>query len=272
MCRFVAYIGKKSIVLSEVLEKPSNSLIQQSRYAKQLAIRLNADGFGIAWYKHNISSSPGIFKSTLPAWNDLNLLHISKLIDAKCFIGHVRASTIGNVANSNCHPFSYQDYAFCHNGDIKNFNKIKRALCASLDMDIYQNIFGQTDSEHFFAYLMNIHFKNNKRNKFTNLLYSFQQAVKEILDLQLEFNIERKAFLNTVVTDGKQLMATRYTTDINSTLSLYYADIKFKDKSLSSVLVASEPLGDFAEDWQEVPVNHAIFVNKNLEISIEKLS
>lgn len=271
MCRFVAYLGKKSIVLSEVLEKPSNSLIQQSRHAKELAIPLNADGFGIAWYKKSIDSCPGIFKSTLPAWNDLNLLHISKSIDAKCFIGHVRASTIGNVANSNCHPFAYKNYAFCHNGDIKDFNKIKRALCARMDEDAYQNIIGQTDSEHFFAYLMNIHFKNNKHNKFTNILESFKQAVKEILSLQSELNIERKAILNTVVTDGKQLMATRYTTDLNSTLSLYYADIKFKDKPKGSVLVASEPLGDFADDWQEVPVNHAFFVNNNLEISIEKI-
>jgi glutamine amidotransferase len=271
MCRFVAYIGKKSIVLSEVLEKPSNSLIQQSRHAKQLAIPLNADGFGIAWYKHNINSCPGIFKSTLPAWNDLNLLHISKLIAAKCFIGHVRASTIGNVSNSNCHPFAYKNYAFCHNGDIKNFNKIKRALCASLDGDIYQNILGQTDSEHFFAHLMNVHFKYNKRNNFINIIESFKNAVKELLDFQSEFDTNPKAFLNTVITDGKQLMATRYTTDINIQLSLYYADIKCQDKTRSSVLVASEPLGDFAEDWQEVPLNHAVFVNKNFEISIEKL-
>lgn len=283
MCRFVAYIGKKSIVLSDILEKPSNSLIQQSRHAKQLALPVNADGFGIAWYKHSIDSFPGIFRSTQPAWNDLNLLHISNLIDSKCFIGHVRASTVGNVSNFNCHPFSYKNYAFCHNGDIKNFDKIKRALCATLSDELYQKIMGQTDSEHFFAYLMNIYFKNNTNSHFASFIDIFKQAVSEILDLQEAAKVERYAHLNTVITDGKQLMATRYTTDINNKLSLYYTIghhintnnsepvMEFDDNNPSSVLVASEPLGDYAEDWRAVPINHALLVNSRLEVSIKSL-
>ncbi len=283
MCRFVAYLGKKSIVLSDILEKPSNSLIQQSKHAKQLALPVNADGFGIAWYKHNIDTAPGLFKSTQPAWNDLNLLHISNLIESKCFIGHVRASTVGNVSNFNCHPFAYKDYAFCHNGDIKNFDKIKRALCATLREDIYQKIMGQTDSEHFFSCLMNIHLLDASPNNFINLTHSFKKAVQEILNLQVAANVDPYVHLNTAITDGKQLMATRYATDIRKELTLYYTaghhvirnnsekSFEFDDNNPSFVLVASEPLGDYAKDWQAVPVNHALLVNSNLAISMEKL-
>lgn len=283
MCRFVAYIGKKSVVLSDVLEKPSNSLIQQSRHAKQLALPVNADGFGIAWYKHNIDSSPGIFKSTQPAWNDLNLLHISNLIDSKCFIGHVRASTVGNVSNFNCHPFAYRKYAFCHNGDIRNFAKIKRDLCASLSDELYQKIMGQTDSEHFFAYLMNIHLKTKRLNSFSEFVNSFQKAVKGILDLQNAANVEKYALLNTVITDGKQLMATRFTTNKDNALSLYYTVghhidtdcnspvMEFDTKNPTAVLIASEPLGDFAKNWVEVPINTALIVNHKLEITSKNL-
>jgi glutamine amidotransferase len=282
MCRFVAYLGKKSIVLSDVLEKPSNSLIQQSRHALKLKTPVNADGFGIAWYQRSIDNSPGIFKSTQPAWNDLNLQHMANRINSKCFIGHVRASTVGNVSRSNCHPFSYQQYSFCHNGGVDNFDVIKRALRSSLSDDLYQQIIGQTDSEHFFSLLMNL-FLESKQQQFSNFLDCFKEAAKQLIELQEQANLKKQAHLNTVMTDGEQLMATRYTTDDDDALSLYYTVghhinekdkgpvMKFDDKNPSAILIVSEPLGDYSEQWHAIPVNHALFVNKKLETTLYPL-
>ncbi len=130
---------------------------------------------------------------------------------------------------------------------------------------------------------VNIYLKN-KPNKFINFISAFKQAVNEIKELQLQANVEVYAHLNTVVTDGTQLMATRYTTDINNKLSLYYTIghhinsnknepvMQFDEDNPSAVLVASEPLGDYAEDWRAVPINHAIIVNNKLELSLEEIN
>ncbi|MDF1757609.1 MAG: class II glutamine amidotransferase [Legionellaceae bacterium] len=282
MCRFVAYLGKKPVVLSDILEKPSNSLIQQSRHALKLKLPVNADGFGIAWYQKSIDSTPGIFKSIQPAWNDLNLHHIANRINSKCFIGHVRASTVGNVSRSNCHPFSHKKYSFCHNGGIENFELIQRALRSSLPDKIYEDIIGQTDSEHLFGLLMN-EFLKVKKHKFTDFLECFKKAAEQIIFLQNLVNVEADSLLNTVVTDGEQLMATRYTSTDKEALSLFYTVghhinskkkgpvMEFDDKNPSAVLVASEPLGDYTDQWHAVPANHAILVNKKLEISLPKI-
>ena len=45
MCRFVAYIGKKSVLLDELINKPNHSLIDQSRTVTELGEGINADGF-----------------------------------------------------------------------------------------------------------------------------------------------------------------------------------------------------------------------------------
>ena len=91
MCRFVSYIGHQKILLSELLEKPKNSLISQSRAAQESSFVLNADGFGVAWYDNSIDQFAGVFKSIRPAWNDNNLHHIASKIKSDCFIGHVRS-------------------------------------------------------------------------------------------------------------------------------------------------------------------------------------
>lgn len=59
MCRFTLYKGKK-ILLADVLLRPENSLIRQSRDAGyhpgcedalgKRNIRVNGDGFGVCWY------------------------------------------------------------------------------------------------------------------------------------------------------------------------------------------------------------------------------
>src|SRR6056300_1646366 len=112
MCRFLTYFSNQPILLENLLDKPTNSLIKQSHEAKEGTHGVNADGFGIAWYDFDIDSHPGVFKSIQPAWNDNNLIHLSQKIRSPCFLAHVRASTIGDVNQNNCHPFAYENYAF----------------------------------------------------------------------------------------------------------------------------------------------------------------
>lgn len=263
MCRFVSYIGKTPLVISQLLDQPVNSLINQSRAARDGSHGINADGFGLAWYDASTGDGPGTFKSTQPAWNDSNLLHLADKIRSTCFLSHVRASTVGDVNFNNCHPFYYKQYSFVHNGTIRQFCKIKRALLNKLDDDLYEEIKGQTDSEHLFFLIMQF-LKDNPEH---TLAMAVQQAFNWVINQQEKADDGHYARLNIVITDGKQLIATRFVSKGKDPLSLNYslnntiARPEDTTNAGASVIIASEPLTDYAPSWEELPVNHYLLVD-----------
>ena len=68
MCRWLAYSGSP-VLLEDLLYKPENSLVVQSKHSQMGATTTNGDGFGVGWY--GAYDTPGLFRSTEPAWNDL---------------------------------------------------------------------------------------------------------------------------------------------------------------------------------------------------------
>jgi predicted glutamine amidotransferase len=82
--------------LSEIVIDPSHSLIAQSQEALEAKLPVNGDGFDIAWY--GAKPQPGLYKDTLPALSDSNLLSLCKHISAPLFLAHVRTSTEGETA------------------------------------------------------------------------------------------------------------------------------------------------------------------------------
>ena len=123
MCSWAAYIGA-SIYLSDILSAPNHSLIKQSKAADEGKARLNADGFGVAWYGE--LRVPGLFEYVHPAWSDANLKSISKQVKSSLFLAHVRASTGSAVSRNNCHPFTVENWSFMHNGLVGGFDLIRK--------------------------------------------------------------------------------------------------------------------------------------------------
>ena len=144
MCRLVAYFGKEKILIQDLLVTPENSLIKQSHRAREGGHGINADGFGIAWYDFSLDHKPGLFKSIQPAWNDYNLKHLARKISSNCFLAHVRASTVGDVLQSNCHPFAYKEFSMVHNGTIRNFNQYKMQFIEKMGVELFLKIKGNT--------------------------------------------------------------------------------------------------------------------------------
>ena len=70
MCRWLAYSGSP-VLLEDLLYKPENSLVVQSKHSRLGVETTNGDGFGVGWY--GARDLPGIYHSTEPAWNDRNL-------------------------------------------------------------------------------------------------------------------------------------------------------------------------------------------------------
>ena len=147
MCRWLAYSGSP-VSLEDLLFKPQNSLVVQSKHSRLGAETTNGDGFGVGWY--GTLETPGIFRSTEPAWNDRNLRELSAHSRSGRVFAHIRASTGSAVQQTNCHPFRNGRWLWMHNGSIAGFRALKRDLVLAVDPELYPDIEGSTDSELLF--------------------------------------------------------------------------------------------------------------------------
>ncbi len=287
MCRFIAYIGKP-IFADELLLKPKNSLMKQSYHALEAEMTVNGDGFGIGWYNHYRRKEPALFRSIRPAWNDENLSYNASMIKTNCLLAHIRAATQGGVSIQNSHPFQYKEFLMMQNGGINEFGKIKRKLINRLDDDIFQWIDGQTDTQYIFALFMTIAGEMKKvkdKLSFDDVSICLSQTFEEIEKMKKEVHNDAPSLYNLVLTNGKAMIATRYSTRPElETRSLHIAshakcytgsngflklDPETEDEK--AILISSEVLTEDRKHWTEVPENHCIMVVEDLSVDIKPL-
>ena len=258
MCRWIAYIGAP-LPMEELILKPENSLIEQSYACREGAEPTNGDGFGVAWYGEH--GEPGVFHTVEPAWNSRNLVSLAKHIRSRLFIAHVRATTGTPIQQTNCHPFYHGRWMFAHNGVIADYNKLRRDLAFAVAPELYPRIQGTTDSELMF-----------------NLALTFGLEIDAHLALERMAGFVEKvgrdhgvAFpmqMTLALSDGKRLLAVRYSSQGQSRSLYHSADMKAlqqvnPDLSLFSAdarAVVSEPLDDMSELWRAVPESSALTI------------
>ena len=288
MCRFIAYLGTP-IIVDELLLKPSNSLIHQSFDAGEMPEPLNGDGFGLGWYDLQVRELPGLFRSITPAWNNHNLLYNAAMFRAHCIFAHVRAASEGLVSEVNSHPFPYGKYLMMHNGGVPLFSLIKRPLLHLLDDDLFLWINGQTDSEHIFALLLQkIRDLTGTGNPVTieQMKQCFQSTFDIIQALKVEAGTgDKVSTFNLMVTDGKRIFGTRFSSRPEAeSRTLYYSQgshfecvngasrMVQDDSNSKAVLIVSEKLNKFENDWVPIPANHFIAVDSTLEVHLHPMS
>ncbi len=274
MCRFTFYMGKP-IVLSSLITEPKHSLIRQSFAAREREEPLNGDGFGLAWYNNALSSEPALFKSVSPAWSNNNLMEICGIVQSTCILAHVRAATQSLiVSESNCHPFKWKQYTFMHNGDVGGFSKMKRALLSNLSDEAFNHIKGTTDSEHFFALLIDELNQLSGLEPHDRLATGMMRSIKKVCALVDEYSPGTHSYLNFVITDGRLACAVRFTTDVDDRADSLYINIgksyhcedgvcymKEPGEAEKSVIISSEPLSK-DPGWEKISVNSMILVNE----------
>ena len=96
------------------------------------------------------ATTPAVFKSIEPAWNDRNLRELAGHVRSGLVFAHIRASTGTPVQQTNCHPFRHGRWLWMHNGSITQFHDVKRDLMLAVDPSLYPDVEGSTDSEAFF--------------------------------------------------------------------------------------------------------------------------
>jgi predicted glutamine amidotransferase len=254
MCRWLAYSGSP-ILLETLLYAPKNSLIVQSLHSRLGAEETNGDGFGIGWY--GAYETPAVFHSIEPAWNDRNLRELAGHIKASVVFAHIRASTGSPVQQTNCHPFRHGRWLWMHNGLIHDFHTVKRDLVLAVDPALYPEIEGTTDSEALFHLALTFGLEEDPPA-------AVQRAIGLVETVGRRHGVEHPFQGTIATTDGERIWAFRYSsegksrtlffsTDVRALRAMYPENELLREVDDESRLVVSEPLGELAGAWNEVP-------------------
>ncbi|MDT8409629.1 MAG: class II glutamine amidotransferase [Wenzhouxiangellaceae bacterium] len=286
MCRFTLYMGQE-IPIADLVTRPENSLIHQSTHARERPEPLNGDGFGLAWYVAD-EPTPARFRALTPAWSNANLAELARVTHSRCILAHIRAATSGtfDVSEANCHPFRCGRFAFMHNGDIPAFDKIRRPLMQGLSDQSFALVRGTTDSEHMFALAME-HLRGHEQDSSCELLAeALEKTVSSVLDLIDEHAPGTYAYLNLVISDGRNAATCRFSSNPDYIDSLYinqggryYCEGKVcamtdpedePGEDQRAILISSEPLNT-GPRWQAIEKNHVALVSSDLSVKMREL-
>lgn len=239
MCRWLAYKGDP-VYLESLLFQQEHSLVHQSISARKSTVTVNADGFGLGWYDER--TEPGLYHEILPAWSDCNLKSLAKHIKSPLFFAHVRASTGTATSRSNCHPFSYKNWLFMHNGQIGEYESIRWQLDRLIPEHLYSEKQGATDSEVIFLLMIANGLESNPIQAVTTTL-------EQILAIMKTKGITEPLRFTAVLSDGEDIIAVRYSSDEQAP-SLYCKAYE------QHIVISSEPLDLSNEGWLMVPADH----------------
>jgi glutamine amidotransferase len=254
MCRWLAYSGSP-ILMKDVLYGGTNSLVDQSLHSRLGAEPTNGDGFGVGWY--GALPTPGVYHSVEPAWNDANLRELAGHISSPRFFTHIRAAIGSAVQQTNCHPFRHDNWLFMHNGYINEFTTIKRDVVLAIDPSLYPQIQGQADTEFLFYLALTFGLMDDPPS-------AVQQAIGFVEEIAGRHGVPHPFQGTIATTDGESTWAFRYssekksrslfyTTDVARLRELYPERQDLQGVSDDARLIVSEPLGDVAGVWNEVP-------------------
>jgi len=293
MCRAVAYIGPPT-ALSSLLHAPDSALVRQSIDPRYLHM-LNLAGFGMASWntEDDDPNEPLLYRSTEVPIFDANLVSLASKLQTTCMLGHVRGvayrANVG-VGPQNQHPFRYtgSPLALCHNGDLSGFGSMKPALQEHIKPSIRAQVMGTTDSEWVYALLLSHLEDPGAHPTETQLLRALDATLRTLRTLREAHGIDRSSSLNLFISDGRQLLALRFTFDFgrysldptkmheanSHFLSLWAtmgsefspdADGRWAMRGGSSTqatILASEPLTRDPTGWMEVGEYTAVTVTR----------
>src|SRR5204862_2325205 len=137
MCRVLGCVASEPVSLRHELLEAENPMIRQSEK--------HDSGWGLAVYRRAEGEQPSCMRFPQAAYEDLGFRTATDS-RGRIFNAHVRRATMGGLTPQNTHPFCLGNFSFSHNGTVLYFKRL-------LEPGV-QNPKGETDSEHFFNYLM----------------------------------------------------------------------------------------------------------------------
>ncbi len=282
MCRVIGYLGS-TIPLSIVLYDSDSSLVRQA-YSATMSQHLNLAGCGVAaWKNGNGRAEPLVYKDTALPMYDRNLRSVANTMESSCVIAHIRGANYfqpgaADVSRANVHPFYYQGarLALAHNGGLKDFDKMKYDLVEHIGPALAMKIEGTTDSEWIYALVLSQLKPADEELTADDIAQAVMRALRILRQVRNKHDIHTASGVNVFISDGRSLVATRFTFDFGcyeglispaemTYHSLWYTigrDYGVSDgewrmtgsvQDADSIIIASEPLTHDTSTWLEVP-------------------
>lgn len=253
MCRWAAYIGRP-IYLEDIVSRPGHSLVHQSQQANQCLTRVNADGFGLAWYGDRVE--PGLYRDVMPAWSDPNLRSLTATVKSRLFMAHVRASTGTATSRNNCHPFVVGRWSFIHNGQFGGYDRWRRSAEVLIPDELYSHRKGATDSEALFLTALAGGLDHDPKGALERATAQFQALAETRGDAP-------HVRLSVAFSDGVRLYVARYASDDHAP-TIYHR----WSASRGGRAVVSEPLETDEGDWIALaPGSFCVFEGETVAMS-----
>lgn len=244
MCRHLAYLGPERS-LGDLLLKPPYSLLRQSHAPRrQRHGTVNADGFGVGWYRPG-DPVPARYRSERPIWSDVSFTEIARVTVSGAVLAAVRDGTpglpygLGTVA-----PFGRGRYLFSHNGALPGWPRSAVALAGELPTESLLTLDALTDSALLWALVW------QELQRGTGPAAALREVVARAAP--------GGGRLNLLLTDGGVAVGTTW----GDTLSWRAAS--------GAVTLASEPTDD-GPGWHDVP-DHSIVTATPDGVAVEPLN
>lgn len=219
MCRHLAWLGAPRSLSDLVLEQLHGLLVQSYAPRRQSHGMMNADGWGVGFFAAE-RKQPARWRSSRPMWADSSFASVAPVISSGCVLAAVRSATAGMPLDETAAaPFQSGPWLMSHNGVVD------RAVLGP-----HPDAESVCDSAQLAAHLFE---------------YGPERTADFIASVG---NRDPCARLNVLLTDGQQIIATRW----NDTLSFLRRD--------DGVVVASEPYDDDPR-WADVPERHLVDVS-----------
>jgi glutamine amidotransferase len=231
VCRLIGYVGPP-VLLDNLLFTPEFSLRRQAHAPRyQLPGRINADGWGVGWYDHDIRPEPARYRTPRPMWSDQVFPSIGGLVHSTSMMAAVRNATPpAIIEESGVAPFTDGPWLFSHNGKVDGWIEgVGVQLRRTLSEERELHVRGSADSEVLFAMTL-------------SRIDKGASAPDALLDMLTEVLAVTTGKYNLMLSDGHTLWTTTY----GNTLFV-------QDRAAQGhgVVVASEPFDD-DPDWIEV--------------------
>jgi predicted glutamine amidotransferase len=216
-----------------------------------------------------VDEPPRVYRSVHPAWNDRNLKELAAGISSRLFFAHIRASTGTAIQETNTRPFRYGSWLWMHNGLIREFPRLRRELVMSIDDSLFDSIEGTTDSETMFYLALSFGLESDP-------VAAVERMVGFVEDTGHRHGIEHPIQMTIATTDGRSVYAFRYSSEgesrslyfstrIDALKALYPESDELAGLSDETRVVVSEPLGDLAGAWNEVPESHVGIIQPGID-------
>lgn len=222
------------------------------------------DGFGIGMV---CCDQPVIYRNAIPPWNDLNLRKIVSIVKPCIVLVHIRAvASFANICKYsdkikktpvhefNCHPFSHNEFIFCHNGIIEAFydGTLRKKIINRISDELITNIDGTTDSEYLFYLMMTFIYENNK-----DIIRGITNTI-EFLNTITD-DTENMFCLNMCLIYGKEIYSMRYINIENDTPPSLYINGD-SDEGSNEIVISSEPI-DKNLPWRLIGKNKVVHID-----------